>query len=973
MLSLPDDGGAAALARHGRASRRVRLEIGALIGNPTLARDIEASAGGRPGITRVVADPRSGRVLVEYEPGVLLDLELEQLRRSARRRGARPEPASAAWRSEWHADDAAAVIVRLGTSAADGLTAGEARRRLAAVGANQIFDEQPASRLAVLARQLANLPTALLASSMGISALIGDVIEAAAIATVIGLNAAIGYRVERRSDDLLAAWRTAEAGTALVIRDGEIRTVSNADLVPGDLLVVRGGAVVGADARVVESHRLAADEAALTGESEPVAKSPAPVAPGAALAERRSMLYRGTTIASGHGRAIVVATGAATEIAQVQQLAEASRAPKGRLQRRLGELSSRLAWSGLAAGALSALASVGWRRHPLDVVRESVALGVAAIPEGLPVAATAALVRAMARMRARGIVVRRLATAEALGGVTVACVDKTGTLTENRMQLEVVSVLDGGQPRRVASDELHAPSGTPLYGPLAALLIAGVLNSDVEYQSSGNGHLQLAGSSTERALIEAAQRAGIDPRAVRRMWPRRRLVERSDDAAYVITEHAPGNAAGIDFIKGAPEQVVPLCDLAPAAARAILDDNAALAGDGLRVLAAAWRRGGDPAEPSRIRAGAARRWRYLGLVALRDPLRAGSADAIRAAARAGIRTVMLTGDQRATAEAIARQARLDGEVIEGRELAQLLAAPDAARRLRRIAVIARVAPADKLAVVNALRRHGEIVAMAGDGINDAPALRAADVGIAVGARSSDVARQTADVVLERADLRSILAAVAEGRAVQDNLRRSIRFQAAGNLGEVVLVLGAALAGRRLIPSLGLLWINLLTDTLPGLALALESSDDGLDALLARPPIRPGAPILDAGDWRRVARDGAAIAAAAAVAAIAGGPLAAFGTIGATQFGYAAACRAPDAPIRPRFAAMIGGSAALHLLAVASAPVRALLRIGGRTPVAIASSGLGMAIPLYLAWRRHADREITRRGSAADHPSKESSA
>ncbi|HEX3763620.1 MAG TPA: HAD-IC family P-type ATPase, partial [Kofleriaceae bacterium] len=516
------------------------------------------------------------------------------------------------------------------------------------------------------------------------------------------------------------------------------------------------------------------------------------------------------------------------------------------------------------------------------------------------------------------------------------------------------------------ADALHAPPGTPLYGSLAALLMAGVLNSDVEYQASGNGHLQLAGSSTERALIEAAQRAGIDPRALRRMWPRRRLVERSDDASYVITDHAPGLA----FIKGAPEQVIRLCELDPPVARAILDDNAALAGDGLRVLAVAWRPGGDSGDAS---TDGARRWRYLGLVALRDPLRAGSADAIRAAARAGIRTVMLTGDQRATAQAIARQARLDGEVIEGRELAQLLAAPDAAARMARIAVIARVAPADKLAVVDALRRHGEVVAMAGDGINDAPALRAADVGIAVGARSSDVARQTADVVLERADLRSILAAVAEGRAVQDNLRRSVRFQAAGNLGEVLLVLGASLAGRRLIPSLGLLWINLLTDTLPGLALALESSDDGLDALLARPPVRPGAPILDADDWRQVGRDGAMIAAASAVAAIAGGPLAAFGTIGATQFGYAAACRAPDQPIRPRFAAMIGGSAALHLLAVASAPVRALLRIGGSMPLAIASSGLGMAVPLYLAWRRHADREITRRGCAADHPSKESSA
>ncbi|HEX3760453.1 MAG TPA: HAD-IC family P-type ATPase, partial [Kofleriaceae bacterium] len=407
-----------------------------------MARDIEASAGGRPGITRVTADPRSGRVLVEYAPGAVLDRELEQLRRSARRRSARSGPAPV-WEAAWHADDAAAVIARLGTSASDGLTAGEARRRLAAVGHNELQEEEPASRVAVLARQVANLPVALLGSSMAVSALLGDVIEAGAILIVIGLNAVIGYRVERHSDDLLAGWRTAEAGTALVIRGGELRTVSNPELVPGDLLVVRPGAVVGADARVVESQRLTADEAVLTGESEPVAKSAAPAPAAATLAERTSMLYRGTTIGSGHGRAIVVATGAATEIAQVQQLAEASRAPKGQLQRRLGELSSRLAWSGLAAAGLSALAAAAWRRTPLDVLRESVALGVAAIPEGLPVAATAALVRAMARMRARGIVVRRLAIAEALGGVTVACVDKTGTLTENRMRLEAVSVLDG--------------------------------------------------------------------------------------------------------------------------------------------------------------------------------------------------------------------------------------------------------------------------------------------------------------------------------------------------------------------------------------------------------------------------------------------------------------------------------------------------------------------------------------------------
>jgi Ca2+-transporting ATPase len=858
-----------------------------------------------------------------------------------------------------HSEPVERVAALLATTPARGLATAEVRRRRDVYGANLLDPTAPPSRLALLFDQVANLPCAMLLGSTAVSLALGDVVEAGAIVLVLGLNAAIGYRVERRSEDLLQAWRVAELGHAEVVRDGSIVTVGAGELVPGDVLVVRAGTVIAADARVVEAHRLAADEATLTGESEPVDKTSDATAADVPLADRCSMLYRGTSVASGHGRAIVVATGGTTELARVQQLAATAEAPKANLQRRFASLAARLAWASIAAAGASAAAALAWRRPVLEIARDSVALAVAAIPEGLPVTATAALVRAMARMREHGIVVRRLATAETLGGITTLCADKTGTLTENRMRLESVSILDRGRVRRVAAHEFQ-PSGSepsgeePVRGgsrstaspdgPLGALLVAAVLNSDVDYQPNGGGGLELAGSSTERALVEAAQRAGIDPLAARARWPRRRLHERTPTVRYVVSEHDERLA----FVKGAPEQVVPLCALDEPTHDAVLVDNAALAADGLRVLAVAWRRGGGT-------------WRYLGLVALRDPIRDGAAYAVAAAARAGIRTVIVTGDQRVTAEAIARRAGLRGDVIEGGQLGALLASPGAARRLRELAVVARVAPADKVAVVQALRRAGEIVAMAGDGVNDAPALRAADVGIAVGARSTDLARQTADVVLQRDDLRSILAAIAEGRAVQDNLRRSIRFQAAGNLGEILLALVAALAGRRLISSLGILWINLLTDTLPGLALAIEASSvDELD----RPPAPPRAPILDRGDWRRVARDGCAIAAASGLAAIAGGPRAAFAAIGATQFGYAATCRAPDAPNTARFAAIVGGSAALHALAAIGTPARRLFRLGGGGAIAAASFAIAMGAPLYVAWRRRATREIVRTPIAA---------
>ncbi|HVK86083.1 MAG TPA: cation-transporting P-type ATPase [Kofleriaceae bacterium] len=919
---------AAALVRHARASHRLRFEIATLFGDAHLARTIERDLGARSGVTRVRANPRSGRVLVELAPDAAILSELEHFAAPVvrRREGA---PVGAA---EAHSLDPAVVVRALRSSAHDGLHVDEAKRRLARHGENVLDGHRPTSRLALAARQLANVPTAILLSSALVSAVFGDLIEVGAIVTVVGLNATIGYRMERTSELLLEAWRTAEVGNAEVIRDGRPMRVNAAALVPGDLLLVRAGNIVPADARIVEEHRLLVDESALTGESEAVEKSMNPVAQSAALADRIGMLYRGTTVVGGHARAVVTATGEATELGTVQRLASAARSPKARLASRLDALAGRLAWSGALASGVSALASIAWRRSARDVMRDAVALSVAAIPEGLPVTTNAALVRAMARMRRRGIVVRRLGTTEALGGITVACADKTGTLTENRMRLEAVWI-EGRRLERSSITCARVP-----VGPIAALLAASVLNSDLDYHRNHHGW-HVTGSSTEQALAHAAIAAGIDPIELRSRFPRRRLIERSDQARYVVSEHELAIGGTLAVVKGAPEQVIELCEIMDGP---ILEENARMAAAGLRVLAVASRADAAP-------------WRFLGLVALRDPLRSGAADAIRGAAHAGIRTVILTGDQRPTAEAIAREVGLTGEVIEGSELPAVLADDE---RLRQIAVVARVTPSDKVAVIEALRAAGEIVAMAGDGINDAPALHTADVGIAVGARSTDLARQTADIVLEHEDLRSILAAIGEGRIVQDNLRRSVRFQIAGNLGELLLITGGALVGRRVISPLGVLWINLLTDSLPGLAIALEPGEPDV---LSRPAAPPGAPILDRDDWRRIARAGSAIATVSGIAALFGGPLSAFATIGASQFGYAAAQRTTDRVENDRrFAALIFGSAALHFAAVALSPARHLMRLAGPLPAALASFALALGAPLYLASRAGGQLVITRR-------------
>ena len=881
----------------------------------------------------------------------------------------------------FHAAPVAEVLRRLGTGR-DGLDEREARTRLRRVGANSVRPWERRSRLALLGEQVANLPSALLIGSAAVSALLGELADTAALASVLGVNTTIGYTLQRRSEELLASWSRLEAGDVEVVRAGVARRIPAGALVPGDVFRVAAGDVVPADARVIEARRLHSDEAALTGESEPQAKRVEPVAPGAEVADRASMIFAGTTVAGGRGRAVVTATGARTEVAGVRRLLEQTRSPPTPLAVRLERLSRRVA--ALAMGGAGAMAAAGVARgRPLaEMLRGAVALGIAALPEGLPVVSTAALVHSMRRLAREGMVARRLSSAESLGGVTVICADKTGTLTRNEMRLDVIEAgtVRGQRVQVGAGEEVRARPDAPFSDRFTLLLAAALLNSDVEVRRGASARPELLGSSTERALVSAALAAGLDGERLRAAWPLRRLVERSEGVHFVVSVHrrvvdgAGGGAREVAFVKGAPEQVVELCardfggaPLDRRARRRALARSEELAAAGLRVLGVAWRErapssGDGPSD------GLDGGFTWLGLLALRDPLREGAADAIQHAAHAGIRTIILTGDHLRTAEAIAREVGLRGLALDGaraRELAASSDDPEARRTLARVVVLARVTPADKLAVIHALRAQGEVVAMVGDGVNDAPALRAADVGIALGRRSSDMARQVADVVMEGEDLRTILAAVGEGRIVQDNLRRAVRYLFATNLSELVLVLGAALVGARdpLTP-LQLLWINLLTDTLPALALALEPGDPHV---LDRPPARPDAPLLDARAERLVTRDGLWMAALGALAFAGGGPPLAFGALSGAQLAYTLRCRHGDAPMDADFLRLLGVALGMQAIALLTPVGRVIgLDATGRL-LALAGFAGGFAAcgatGQILQRAARSAQVITRRGNA----------
>jgi len=724
-----------------------------------------------------------------------------------------------------HALQTEHVMRELRVNRAAGLSDADVLARRAEFGANVLPHAQGRSLARVFLDQFLNIIVLLLAAAAGISWATGDRLEAVAILLVLLLNAMIGFAMEWQAGRAIQALRKQTRIMARVRRNGLDAAIPAQDLVIGDIVLLGAGDRVPADLRILQAAAVRVEESPLTGESKSVFKSPEIVAIDAAIADRSSMLFLGTVVTAGRAVATVVATGERTELGRIGKLVTEVTDELTPLQKKLNELGRRLAWLVLGIGGVVTLA--GWLRgDDLWMMLEiGISLAVAAVPEALPATTTFILAFGVLRMARRHAIVRRLAAVETLGSTTVICSDKTGTLTMNRM---TVTEIDS-RPE-----------------DLSALLEAMVLCNDATLTS---------GDPTEIALVAAAADRGLDVERVRGRFPR--VAEHPFDAQTkrMITIHQ-ATAHFRWALKGAPTVVLAACDINDSARAQITERNADLAQRGLRVLAVAEKR--TPLAEGDLEHG----FTFLGLVGMLDPPRPNVIEAVATARRAGIRLIMLTGDQADTARSIARDLHMtEGEprVAHARELRET----DALRLVAVTDVFARVSPEDKYRIVEALQNDGEIVAVTGDGVNDAPALKKSDVGIAMGERGTDVAKEAADIVLADDDFSTIVAAIEGGRAIYANIMKFVHAMFSHNLSEVLTVFVAILLGWPLpLLPLQILWINIVTDVFPAFALALEPPSRHI---MERPPRPPGQTLLSTRFLVLIAWQGAMLAAIALAA------------------------------------------------------------------------------------------------------------
>jgi Ca2+-transporting ATPase len=885
---------------------------------------------------------------------------------------------------KWHLLDAGTVLRFVATDGAFGLADDAAKERLKKYGPNMLPESVPRSGFSIFIEQFKSLPVALLGVAAAVSVVTGGVADALVIMAVVVTNAGIGYATESQSEKTINSLKSMVRPTAFVLRNGKIREIGAEAVVPGDILALRPGTYIPADARLIDANRLSIDESALTGESLPVLKITKALKPkddGTAankeipLGDRTNMVYMGTIVTGGQGAAVVTATGKYTEIGHIQTLIGSARPPQTPMERQLDTMGGQLV---LISGAVCGIVFlIGLLRGYgfLQMLKISISLAVAAVPEGLPTVATTTLSLGIRRMRKHNVLIRHLDAVETLGSLQTICMDKTGTITLNRMS--IVALHTGRKQVRV-SDGKFFQGGRTLNpyecDELLRLIHIAVLCNESEVQRctptepceglvvdvKGMGlsvgltekHI-VSGSSTENALIHMALATGIDVIQLRHKFPRLGIGHRAEMRNFMTTIHTVPDNRKLVALKGSPGEVLQMCDrhIVDGVVIPLSDDdrmnieieNERMAGSALRVLGLAY----ILLENSDNNADAREDFIWLGLTGMADPVRNGVKEVIAVFHGAGIDTVMITGDQSATAYAIGKELNLSQseqlEILDSTHLTDI--DPEVLKALcEKVNVFARVSPANKLQIVQSLQSVGKIVAMTGDGINDGPALKAADIGIAMGHAGTDVAREVADVILEDDNLETMIIAISQGRTIYNNIRKSVHFLLSTNMSEI-MVMFTAIAGGMGHPlnAMQLLWTNLLSDIAPGLALALEQPEPDV---LARPPRNPGEPIIKTSDFKRIAFESAMLSAGSMSAYFYGisrygmGPSAgtiAFSSLTLGQLLHAYSCRSEthsifdkgNLPPNPYLNAAIAGSVGLQVLAMVVPGLRTLL---GITPI-----------------------------------------
>jgi Ca2+-transporting ATPase len=877
------------LEKHTKVQGRGRYSVPGLHYSETCKKYLEYHLSNREGIIRTSANPLTGNILVYFNSNnthksiaILLEnllIQANGIFDSIENKASYDisyDPSGKIHRSvcpvhnmqekPWHSLDATDIVSELQSDIEKGLSVSLSKEKYLQHGLNRLPHADGKSSMRMLIGQFTNLPVALLGVAAGFSALTGGLLDAVIISGVLVLNGAIGFYMERQAEKTIQSLKTFITPSAEIIREGKEQIIQADQVVPGDILILKPGTYVAADCRIVETLHLSIDESALTGESMPVRKHALTIdVANTPLADRQNMAYMGTLVTGGSGKAIVIGTGMETEIGRLKMLLDANKTPETPIEKQLRQMGNQLVYIGLGIGSGTFLFGLLLRYGAVQMFKMSIFVAIATIPEGLPTAATLTFALGISRMKKRSILIRQLQSVETMGAIQTICFDKTGTITHNRMT--VVQIFSGKQLFD-ASKPIRYQENDELDWLLQIVVLCN--ETQIIYDTDGNYHLN--GSPTESSLIDIAIASGKNIDEIRKEYPLQQVNLRSEYRLYMSTIHLCASSNQVLVaLKGSPPEVLKLCqwemvngqliELTDKSRQEIEIANGRLAGAALRVLGVAYKvvdtLNDDDIETNLI---------WLGITGMTDPIRDGVKELIQVFHDAGISTVMITGDQSPTAHAVAKTLNLSQtdhvEVLDSTTLLDIN--PNVMEALaKKVHVYSRVSPSHKLKIVQAIQSNGKVVAMTGDGINDGPALKSADIGIAMGVSGTDIAREVADVILEHDDLETLIEALRGGRTIQANIKKSVRFFLSTNFSEIMLMTSAMMTGTGFpLNAMQLLWINLISDIFPGIALSMEPPDADT---LKKKPRDPSSPLFSKSEYGEIVKEAGIITGASLAA------------------------------------------------------------------------------------------------------------